>query len=70
MKGVFADNLKAERKNKGFTQTTISQQLKVDVKRYAAWEEGRSTPNLSHLTTVCEILSIDDLYLFISKKLA
>ena len=66
---IFADNLKRERKAKGFTQETMALELCISQKRYAKWEEGRSAPGIEHLSKLCEVLQIDDLYLFISKEL-
>lgn len=66
---TFAENLKRERKTKGFTQESISAELSISQKRYAAWEEGRGAPNFYYLAKLSELLEIDDLYLFISKEL-
>lgn len=66
---TFAENLKRERKNKGFTQETIASELKITRARYSSWEEGRGTPNIYYLSKLSEVLEVDDLYLFISKEL-
>lgn len=66
---IFTENLKRKRKEKGFTQEAISTQLNISQKRYASWEEGRGNPNFHYLSKLCEVLEIDDLYLFISKEL-
>ena len=66
---IFALNLKSERKNKGFTQSSFSEEIGVSQKRYAAWEEGRGEPNLFYLSKICEVLQVDDLYLFISQEI-
>lgn len=66
---TFADNLKRRRKEKGFTQETIAAELGISRKRYSSWEEGRGTPNIYYLSKLCEVLEVDDLYLFISKEL-
>ena len=66
---TFADNLRRERKAKGFTQETMATELGISRKRYASWEECRGTPNIYYLSRLCEVLQVDDLYLFISKEL-
>lgn len=65
----FSNNLRTQRKIKGFTQETTSQLIGVKSKTYAAWEEGRSKPGLTYLLKICEVLEIDDLYLFIAKEI-
>lgn len=67
---TFSENLKSARKTKGHTQESIAEKLGISAKRYAKWEEGRSEPSYNHLTKLCELLEVDDLYLFISKELA
>lgn len=66
----FPGNLKFKRKEKKLTQKSISERLRVNRKRYASWEEGRSDPPLFFLIKLTEVLEIDDLYLFLSKDLA
>ena len=66
---TFANNLRRERINKGFTQKTMGLELEISRKRYASWEECRGTPNIYYLSRLCEVLEVDDLYLFISKEL-
>lgn len=63
---TFAENLKRERKSKGFTQESIAAELRISQKRYAKWEEG-VWPHREFLVKLCEILEVDDLYLFLSK---
>ena len=67
---IFSENLKVARKEKNFTQDSMAEKLEVPQKRYAAWEEGRGAPNLFYLSKICEVLEVDDLYLFISQELA
>lgn len=64
---VFSNNLRNARKTKSLTQNQIAKKIGIKLNRYAAWEEGRSAPNITHLAKLCEVLNIDDLYLFISK---
>jgi len=64
---TFAGNLKRERKATRLTQKEMAAALCISEKRYAKWEEGRGTPNFYYLTKICEVLQIDDLYLFLSK---
>ena len=66
---TFSENLRKERRKKGFTQQEISDRLNISRKRYAKWEEGRATPSIEYLPSLCEVLRIDDLYLFLSKDL-
>lgn len=70
MNKIFSENLKQKRKEKGFTQEIISERLKIKRSRYAAWEEARAFPAPSMLIRICEVLGVDDLYLFLSKSLA
>ena len=65
---TFNNNLKRERKNKGFTQESIAETIGVSRKRYAKWEEDTWPPR-QYIIKICEVLQIDDLYLFLSKDL-
>lgn len=66
---IYSKNLKRKREEKGFTQKSIAEELNITQKRFASWEEGRGAPNFIYQSKLCEILEIDDLYLFISKEL-
>ena len=65
-KSPLADNLSVARKRKGLLQRQIAIQLMIKEKRYAAYEEGRSTPSPEILVKMAEILEVQDLVAFIT----
>ena len=46
------------RKNAGLTQSQLAEQLGITDKAVSKWETGRSMPDVSLFTPLCEILSI------------
>lgn len=46
------------RKAKGFTQSQLAEQLGITDKAVSKWETGKSMPDVSLLTSLCEILGI------------
>lgn len=58
MDKLFCNNLKSIRKEKGFSQKQIAQQLNVVESCYANWEQGRTEPNISMLRKLCEIFNV------------
>lgn len=57
------ENLKALRKQKGWTQSELAKQLGVKRSLIGAYEEGRADPRISFLQLICDKfgLSLDDL---------
>lgn len=57
------DNLKALRKQKGWTQNELAKQLGVKRSLIGAYEEGRADPRISFLQLVCDKfgVTLDDL---------
>jgi len=64
----FANNLKVKRKGLFLTQKKAAAMIGVKLPRYQAWEEGRAEPSYELQAKICEVLKIDDLYLFIKIK--
>lgn len=62
----FSNNLKLKRRELKLTQQKCADMIGVKVRTYQAWEEGRSEPSMIHQSKLCEVLHIDDLYLFIT----
>ena len=67
-KTTFAENLTNKRKELGLKQREMAKSLGVKIRRYQSWEEGRSEPCLNHCTLLCEILHVDDMYLFVKTE--
>jgi phage repressor protein C with HTH and peptisase S24 domain len=60
----FLDKLKAVRKDKGLTQSQLSEKLqalgkKVSAQQISSWERGGYFPSHRNLSAICEILSLD-----------
>ena len=70
---VLSQNLKAERKKRGWTQEETSAKLteksgiKVGRATYSLIEKGEVKPNIEVLPAIVELFAIDDLYLFLTK---
>ena len=64
----FKSNLKAKRQSLGITQKRASEMIGVKIRRYQAWEEGRSEPSMIHQVKIVEQFGIDDLYLLIKQS--
>lgn len=60
---MLNENIKQYRKNKGFTQETLAQQLGVVRQNVSKWEKGLSVPDAELLQRLAEVLEIgvDDL---------
>lgn len=56
-------NLKPKRKEKGFTVEHMSEQLKISIRTYRAYEQGARNPLLETTFKILEILdcSLEDL---------
>lgn len=59
---IFAHNLKAKRKEKGYTQKQIAEILGVTLKTYRSWEKN-TLPKTLELINLSTILNCDMEYL-------
>lgn len=60
---MFNENLKAIRKNKGFSQEQLANRLNVVRQTISKWEKGISVPDAELLVQLAEVLdvTVDDL---------
>lgn len=60
---MLGDNIKTYRKNKGYSQETLAQELFVVRQTISKWEKGQSVPDADMLEKLAEALevSVDDL---------
>ena len=63
---MFSDNLKKVRSAREWSQQHAADKLKVKLRTYQAWEEGRSCPNAYGLVPVAMLFKITDLAAFLS----
>lgn len=63
MDQLFCKNLKAARKDCGYTQKQVAEYLDVVESCYANWEQGRTEPNIETLRRLSDLfgVSIDEL---------
>lgn len=57
------NNLKSLRNQKGYTQSKVAEKLDIPLKRYQAWEEGRSEPHSEMLLAIARLydITVDEL---------
>ena len=55
---MFNDNLKAIRKEKGFTQESLAIELNVVRQTVSKWEKGLSVPDAEMLQKIAEVLDV------------
>lgn len=55
----FCNNLKAARKECGYTQKEVAVRLGVVESCYANWEQGRTEPSIESLRNLGDILKVD-----------
>ena len=72
---TFKDRLKKARKEKGFTQTKVSEHLGIAQASYIRYEKGTSEPNMENLAKICDLLDLSADYLigredFMQKKIS
>ena len=72
---TFKDRLKKARKEKGFTQTKVSEYLGIAQASYIRYEKGTSEPNMENLAKICDLLDLSADYLigredFMQKKIS
>lgn len=56
---MFNENLKALRKNKGFTQEELAQKVNVVRQTVSKWEKGLSVPDADALQKIAEVLDVE-----------
>lgn len=56
---MLAENIKAIRKNKGYTQEELAAKLNVTRQTVSKWEKGYSVPDADVLEKMAEILEVD-----------
>lgn len=55
---MLSDNIKTFRKNKGYSQETLAEQLNVVRQTVSKWEKGISVPDAETLAKLSEILEV------------
>lgn len=55
---MLGENIKAIRKNKGFTQEELARHLHVTRQTISKWEKGLSAPDANVLLCMAEILDV------------
>ncbi|MBR7179308.1 MAG: helix-turn-helix transcriptional regulator [Oscillospiraceae bacterium] len=54
----FADRLKEYRRDRGFSQEDLADQLDVSRQAIGKWEQGQSYPEVEKLLALCEVLHV------------
>ncbi|MBQ0087944.1 MAG: helix-turn-helix transcriptional regulator, partial [Prevotellaceae bacterium] len=55
---MLGENIKTLRKQKGFSQETLAQQLNVVRQTVSKWEKGYSVPDAEMLNTLSELFEV------------
>lgn len=63
MKEIFAERLKLLRKEKGMTQSDLSEILGYGYTAIANYESGRNQPSLKDIQRLCKVLNVSSDYL-------
>ena len=63
LKQIFADNLSALRKKKGWTQLELAEKLNYSDKAVSKWERGESLPDVVILKRIAELHEVSTDYL-------
>jgi transcriptional regulator with XRE-family HTH domain len=58
-RGMFAENLKKIRKDKGYTQEILAEKLNVVRQTVSKWEKGLSLPDVDMLSKIANVLETD-----------
>lgn len=58
-RGMFAENLKKIRKDKGYTQEILAGKLNVVRQTVSKWEKGLSLPDVDMLSKIVNVLETD-----------
>jgi N-acetylglucosamine kinase-like BadF-type ATPase len=53
---IFAANLRAARKGRGFSQKELAAKLYLSTQAVSKWERGEALPDLSHVCRIAEVL--------------
>lgn len=56
---TLGEYIKAKRKEAGYTQTTLADELGLDYRMVQRWESDRTTPHASYLIRLIKILNLD-----------
>lgn len=65
LKSVFAGNLAALRKKKGWTQLELAERLNYSDKAVSKWERGESLPDVTILKQISELFEVTVDYLLV-----
>ncbi len=60
---MFSERLKELRKNKGYTQKEIAQELNIAQSSYADWERNKKKPTQEKLTLIADFFNVSTDYL-------
>ena len=60
---MFSERLKELRKNKGYTQKEIAQELNIAQSSYADWERNKKKPTQEKLTLIADFCKVSTDYL-------
>lgn len=60
---MFSERLKELRKNMGYTQKEIAQELNIAQSSYADWERNKKKPTLEKLTLIADFFNVSTDYL-------
>ena len=55
---LFAQNLRQLRKSRGLTQGQLAQKLFVSTQAVSKWERGESSPDITHIRTLTQLLQV------------
>lgn len=64
----FANNLRKARDHWGLTQHQVAIKLKIDRKRYQAYETGRAQPPMAILACMCKLFQVKDVPAFLDQE--
>ena len=65
----IGNNIKEQRKKAGFTQAELAEKINVDPKYISRLETGTSTPSISTVIKISEVLKIDFQSFFVTESL-
>ena len=63
LKAIFAENLSALRKKKGWTQLELAERLNYSDKAVSKWERGESLPDVTILKKISQLFEVTVDYL-------
>lgn len=56
---TLGEYIKAKKREVGYTQTTLADELGLDYRMVQRWESDRATPHASYLIRLIKILNLD-----------